>query len=203
MTYDLIVHFAEDYGGDEPRLEFAFIGGSTHPEVQVLDTGRLATDYHPMAVTSGSSTTPPLTTPHRLGRSPTGASDLHHAHRRGALPRFCSACDRERQLSGSDRRRDQRRLKQRLEEGLEPAFLTSTPTATDIWVLANSLPLIDNFGDDDDRIGVSARAYPTLGRGLQDRPSGGELLTDNRDKTLRFSEDDAHWQMNFGSSISR
>ncbi len=168
MTYDLIVHFAEDYGGDEPRLEFAFIGGSTHPEVQVLDTGQLATDYHPhggnvrvLDDPTADDTSSPWTLATRGIMIPITPTD------EAPFLGFAVRAIENDNSRDSDRRRDQRRLKQRLEEGLESAFLTSTPTATDIWVLANSLPLIDNFGDDDDRIGVSARAYPTLGRGLQ------------------------------------
>jgi hypothetical protein len=77
------------------------------------------------------------------------------------------------------------------------------PDATVLWRSANSVQLIDNFGDDDDRIGVSARAYPNYGQEISAAiraettlTPGGTVMADTiRPIELGFMEGGAHYKL--------
>lgn len=183
LTYQLTVHRTEDRSGDEPRLEFAFVAGRDRAEVTVVDTGRLASGFPARrAFAAGTNT---------LNRA------VHVPFEPNVDEPFLGFAVRaleEDNSRNSDRRRDRRALAQLLEDGLDPIFRRgATPTATDIFVIANGAPVTDNFGDDDDKIGVSARVFPTIGNDLDGRAAGSTV----GQSTLRFVEDGADWEMDF------
>ena len=185
VDYDLTVHRAEDRSGDEPRLQFAFIDhGPDGVDATIVDTGRLADNF-----------------PARRGFA---AGTITLADKHVFVPFDPTP---ERPFMGlavraleEDNSSDT--LKSLLEEGLAPIFAAGrTPTAGEIWAIANGAPVHDNFGDDDDKIGVSARVYPNIGVELAAAANGVPFTELD---TLSFVEDGAHWDVKFqlvGGSI--
>lgn len=183
LRYQLTVHRTEDRRGDEPRLQFAFVAGRDNAEVTIVDTGRLASNFPGRRIAAAGTTT--LNRAVHVPFDPTDEEPFLG---------FAVRALEEDNSRSIDRRRDRRALEQQLEDGLDPIFARgATPTATDIFIIANNAPVTDNRGDDDDKIGVSARVFPTIGVGLDDQAAGITLAT----STLRFVEDDADWEMNF------
>lgn len=193
VDYDLTVHRAEDRSGDEPRLQFAFIeNGPDGVDATIVDTGRLANNFPARRAFAAGTIT---------------LSDKHVFVPFDPTPDhpFMGMAVRaleEDNSSNSDRAADADALETLLEEGLAPIFAAGgTPSAEEIWAIANSAPVHDNFGDDDDRIGVSARVYPNIGVDLAGAPDGEPFIGVD---TLSFVEDGAHWDLSFqfvGDSI--
>ena len=70
----------------------------------------------------------------------------------------------EQDNSGSNRAADNYRFYDAVRDASQEAFDNGeTPTATTLWSAANSARPTDDFGDDDDFIGTSARVFPTYG----------------------------------------
>lgn len=104
----------------------------------------------------------------------------------------------------SDRDLDYQNLQDAVRSAVEDTIrIGSVPDSTILWRAANKVKLIDNFGDDDDRIGVSARAYPNYGRevaaAIEAEPRlrrGGRIMADTiRPIELGFMEEDAHYKL--------
>ena len=78
------------------------------------------------------------------------------------------------------------------------------PTVDVLWSAGNAVALSDNFGDDDDRIGVSARVFPNYGVEVasevareSDWPAGGAIIPGTeRTFELVFQEEGAVYQFN-------
>ncbi len=80
----------------------------------------------------------------------------------------------------------------------------AVPSAEVLWAAGNSVALRDRtLKDDDDRIGVSARAYPDYGNEIafdlarEDsfEPNGGYIWATSRPLDLRFLEEGAHYHL--------
>ena len=106
--------------------------------------------------------------------------------------------------SSDDRNTDYQNFQDAVKRGVEDSLRAGgIPDATVLWRSAKAVQLIDNFGDDDDRIGVSARAYPNYGReitaAIAAEPSlrsGGTVMADTiRSIELGFMENDAHYKL--------
>lgn len=104
----------------------------------------------------------------------------------------------------SDREKDYQNLQDAVQRAVEDTLRAGgVPDSTILWRAANGVRLIDNFGDDDDRIGVSARAFPNYGReiaaAIEAEPrlrSGGTIMADTiRPIELGFIEADAHYKL--------
>ena len=107
--------------------------------------------------------------------------------------------------SGSgDRDDDYQNLQDAVRRAVEDTIRAGgVPDSTILWRAANATKLIDNFGDDDDRIGVSARAYPNYGERISAAiaaesrlPGGGTVMADTIIPIeLGFMEEDAHYKL--------
>lgn len=107
--------------------------------------------------------------------------------------------------SGSgDRDRDFQNLQEAVRSAVEDNIRSGgVPDSTVLWRAANGVRLIDNFGDDDDRIGVSARAYPNYGRQIsaaiaaESRLRGGGTVMAETiiPLELGFLEEGAHYKL--------
>lgn len=85
----------------------------------------------------------------------------------------------------------------------------SAPDATILWRAGNSSEVRDNFGDDDDKVGVSARVFPNYGVDVSSaireadadttRPSGSVLPETVEEFHLTFQERGARYE--FDGSI--
>jgi len=104
----------------------------------------------------------------------------------------------------SDRDTDFQNLQDAVRSAVEDNIRSGgIPDSTVLWRAAHGVKLIDNFGDDDDRIGVSARAYPEYGRQIsaaiaaESRLGGGGIVMADTiiPIELGFLEGDAHYKL--------
>jgi len=181
ITYALRVEDTEDFWGDEPRLEFIFV--TTHQnrvQTYVQDSGQLASNFNGGFFASGTKTITGLEVVSPL--LPYAGSTFFG---------FGVRAVENDNTSFADRRQARRDLARGVEDALRPVVdAGGVPNVGQLWSGINAAPM-PTAGDEDDRIGVSARVYPDLFSQFGNDPDGTHLMSD----AFAFSEDGAHWEM--------
>ncbi|MGB0903127.1 hypothetical protein [Halocynthiibacter sp.] len=183
VQYSLRVFDTEDWRGDEPRLEFVFVTGhQRRTQVYVQDGGQLANNYAGGIWARGSSTIEELEAVTPI--VPYSGSPFFG---------FGVRAMENDATSPADRRQARRTMMNDVEASLDPIFRSGgTPGTSNLWLAMNGARLPQS-GDEDDKIGVSARVYPDLYSRFRGNSDGTTLVTDE----FRFRGDGAHWLMNW------
>jgi len=194
LSWNLNILEGNERGTDEASLEFFF--------VTIMD-GNVRVDPHRTGnLFSGNIGWP--------GNIPTGTFSTKKVPTvrnpfLGLVVR-ATECDNS---GASDRNADYTAIQDSIRNAVqETVDAGRIPTVEILWRAGNSVALIDNFGNDDDKIGVSARAYPNYGNEIAAAiaaeprlPAGGTLMVDTiRPIELSFVESGANYNL-FDSQI--